>query len=169
MLITVTGPESSGKTTLGRFLAESLGMKFVAEYARGYLEDRDGQYVQADLIEIARGQQSATRDAMLQNPSGVISDTGPVVLEAWSTWKYGSIDSALREVLDTFHPAIYVLCKPDIPWEFDPLRESKSQRDGLYLLYQELIGQSGVPFVIAEGMGDRRQLSVLDSIRSFVK
>lgn len=58
-IITIVGPESSGKTTLARKLAAYLGCPWVPEYAREYLEGLGRSYVEDDLQEIAAGQLEA--------------------------------------------------------------------------------------------------------------
>ncbi|MBK9103055.1 MAG: ATP-binding protein [Saprospiraceae bacterium] len=58
-IITIVGPESSGKTTLARKLAAYLGCPWVPEYAREYLEGLGRRYEEADLKEIAAGQLEA--------------------------------------------------------------------------------------------------------------
>ena len=55
-IITIVGPESSGKTTLARQLAAELGCPWVPEYAREYLEQRGGYYDESDIEMIAEGQ-----------------------------------------------------------------------------------------------------------------
>jgi nicotinamide riboside kinase len=54
--ITITGPESSGKTTLAQKLAQTFDTLWVPEYAREYIDQLDRPYLEADLLEIARGQ-----------------------------------------------------------------------------------------------------------------
>lgn len=58
-IITIVGPESSGKTTLARELASLLGCPWVPEYARVYLEGLAKGYVEDDLKLIAEGQMEA--------------------------------------------------------------------------------------------------------------
>ncbi len=151
------------------FLADTLGLCAVGEYAREFLSQTGGHYVQSDLVDIARGQQKRIQGAMEGCPRGVVSDTGPVVLKVWSQWKYGSVDDHLADVLPSLMPSVFVLCTPDIPWEYDPLRESESDRVELFGLYRSVIARLKVPCVIAEGLGDQRQFDVLDQIRSYVK
>src|SRR5688572_19522645 len=55
-IITIVGPESSGKTTLARELASIFGAPWVPEYAREYLEGLGRPYVENDLNRIAEGQ-----------------------------------------------------------------------------------------------------------------
>ena len=54
--IAVTGPESSGKTTLCTALEEHYQVPHIPEYARTYLEQTQGQYQCSDLDIIAQGQ-----------------------------------------------------------------------------------------------------------------
>ena len=46
--IAITGPESSGKTTLAIALAKHLKSKWVPEFAREYLEISNGKYDQEE-------------------------------------------------------------------------------------------------------------------------
>lgn len=64
LVITIVGPESSGKTTLAEQLAGALGSRWVPEYARVYLENLDRPYVFEDLREIAMGQLAGIQSAV---------------------------------------------------------------------------------------------------------
>ena len=55
-IITIVGPESSGKTTLARELADRYGFPWVPEYAREYLNGLGRDYQEDDLALIAKGQ-----------------------------------------------------------------------------------------------------------------
>ena len=51
---------------------------------------------------------------------------------------------------------MYLLCKPDLPWEPDSLRENPDDRDQLYQRHLQEIKRLGRPFEIVEGRGERR-------------
>ena len=55
-VITIVGPESSGKTTLARELADRYGCPWVPEFAREYLDSLGRDYQEEDLVLIAKGQ-----------------------------------------------------------------------------------------------------------------
>ena len=63
--IVLTGPESSGKTTLAQFLSRELDHPWVPEFAREYLTQINRPYTSTDLLEIARGQIQAEEQALL--------------------------------------------------------------------------------------------------------
>jgi nicotinamide riboside kinase len=53
--VSLTGPESTGKSTLAAQLAAHYGTTFAPEFAREYLADSGPHYSPKDLEEIARG------------------------------------------------------------------------------------------------------------------
>ena len=52
-IVVVTGPESCGKTTLARQLADRWEAPLVNEAARDYLKNKDS-YQESDLLKIAK-------------------------------------------------------------------------------------------------------------------
>jgi nicotinamide riboside kinase len=63
-VITIVGPESSGKTTLARELAARYGCPWVPEFAREYLEGLGRDYDQEDLTKISEGQLTSIHQQM---------------------------------------------------------------------------------------------------------
>ena len=142
--ILVTGPESSGKTTLSRQLAWALDGLFVAEAARDYLELRGGDYVEADLLQIWQQQAEAEDTARASSASFVVCDTGPEVIRVWAEVKYGRCPSEVLQACTERAYDLTLLCAPDLPWEPDPLREAPdpAQREALFTRYRELLPEA---------------------------
>ena len=66
--IAITGPESSGKTTLAKELAKYFKNSFlVNEFSREYLEKLTRKYIFADLLNIAKGQRKNEIQAIKNN------------------------------------------------------------------------------------------------------
>ncbi|HKL03737.1 MAG TPA: ATP-binding protein [Cryomorphaceae bacterium] len=131
--VAITGPESSGKSDLTKYLAEKFQTSFAPEYAREYLEWRDGDYEYKDLIEICEGQ-IANEERAIENANKIVFfDTDMLVLKIWSRYRF---DSVPRNVALAFEQRQYdavLLCKPDLPWIPDPLRESPDEEERLFL------------------------------------
>jgi nicotinamide riboside kinase len=53
------------------------------------------------------------------------------------------------------------LCKPDFPWEEDPLREHPEARTELFELYLQDLNVRQVPYRILEGSLEERKLQIL--------
>jgi len=132
--IIITGPESSGKTTLCKALSKHFNLPFSKEYAREYLEKLNRNYNQDDLLKIAKGQLKSEQNTQLL-------DTDLITIKIWSEYKYGSCDNWILDQIEKqkTEKRIYLLCKPDIPWEADPLRENPNDREELFEIYKKEI------------------------------
>lgn len=145
----ITGPESSGKSTLSNALADHYQTTWSPEFAREYLEKRDGQYVQSDIDEIAKGQLAMWQQASNENIH--FCDTEMLVLKIWSEFKYGNCSKFIEKAFQEQQFDHYFLCRPDIPWEEDPLREHPEQREQLFDLYHKSLIEYNLPYTIVEG------------------
>jgi nicotinamide riboside kinase len=150
--IAITGPESSGKTTLARDLLEEIGIDSCPEFAREYLNNRQGNYSFSDLDTIALRQVEIWKKAT----SHLICDTEMTVIKIWSEVKFGKVSPI---VMDLYKKQVfdhYFLCRPDIPWESDPLREDPGRREWLFKLYEKELYTLQRPFTILEGSKNNR-------------
>ncbi len=160
-LLIVTGPESSGKTTLAKALAQRLGVPLIAEMAREYLESRrpaDTAYGPADLRRIAQLQQIAEDAALASGAGVVVADTDQQVIELWWHEKYGSgFEYPPRSAHSSDAQRYYLLCYPDLEWQPDPLRENPLDRPRLFRLHLQKLEAVRADYRVIWGLGEFRQ------------
>ena len=144
-IIVVTGPESSGKTTLVNRIKTEQGLPIVEEYARVYLSAKEDptQYDFDDLTMIARCQNIQEKDAHLRYPL-IICDTDIVTIDIWAQEVFDRSIDMIDPIADQ---KLYLLCKPDIPWTADPLRENPTDRDRLYEMYKVYLEKRKLDFM----------------------
>jgi len=161
--IVITGPESSGKTTLTKALSKVLNTVYTEEYAREYLNN-NSSYRQDDLLHIAQGQ--LQKEKANNNPIA-IHDTDLITIKIWSEYKYNQCNPWIIEQIEQQKSdnRLYLVCKPDIPWEADPLRENPSNRSELFEVYLSEIQNTKHPHFIIEG--EERLEQALSKIQSF--
>jgi len=160
--IAITGPESSGKTTLAVKLAQHYSIPVVHEFARTYLENNSGIYKKEDLTEIAVGQNQQWLNH--QNQPAIICDTEMLVIKIWSEVKFGSCDEEIKKLFNYQEMQHYFLCKPDIPWEYDPLRENPDNREELFLLYEHELIKNNLSYTTVSGQLSSRINSCIEVI-----
>ena len=165
MKVVITGAESSGKTTLFESLEKYYGIVGAKEFARNYLLNSNGKYSQKDLISIANGQIDAEINVKKNNPDLVICDTDLLTIKIWSQYKYGDCDKQIHNLLNSYPADLYLLMKPDIPWEDDPLRENPDDRWDIFGIYKQELAILGVPFFTISGSKKnrlRKSISIID-------
>ena len=164
--IAITGPESSGKTTLAKALSEHYNISFVPEFARTYLEKTEGKYEQLDLDNIAQGQLKSLISA---EDSIVISDTDFSVLEIWSQYKYKNTSELINKLVQKELFDLHILCSPDIPWEADLLRENPNSRDLLFELYSKSLNSNNKNFIVVNGSAKNRLEKSIQAVDPLIK
>lgn len=161
----LTGPESSGKTTLSRILATHFDVNLVEEYARAYLENKftstDGKYQPDDLVQIAQGQYHLEQQTIQQAYKPlIICDTDLLTIIIWSKEVFGYCDDIIENLykrpIDNISE-LYLLCSPDdVEWEFDTLRENPHDRHRLFEVYEKNLQEYQKNYVILRGGIDER-------------
>jgi len=152
----VTGPESTGKTTLCQALAKHYNCAWVPEYARQYLTETNGKYVFSDLESISQGQLDWQNSFERITENMLLIDTGQEVLHIWSSHKFGKVSKEITARLMKQDGSLHLLCSPDLSWEPDPLRESAQERDILFEKYEALLSKCKLEYRTIEGQGPSR-------------
>ena len=106
--IIITGPESSGKTTLFKRLVQSYGVSGVDEYAREYIAQLNEPYCYDDILKIAMEHIKYEKDVIKLKQSLLISDTDLLTLEIWCEFKYQECHSFIKKNLRDHLPDIYL-------------------------------------------------------------
>lgn len=168
-IIILTGPESTGKTTLANWLGERFGIEVVPEYAREYLENQPGHaYHKDDVLKIAEKQ---VEMELLTSLSALpfVCDTDLLTIYIWLEYRYGSVDDVVLEKLRTYGTdRHYLLCSSDIPWEPDPLRENPQDREVLFQKHVDLLKSLNLPFSVISGGNNERLESAENSVRKIL-
>ena len=162
-IVSIVGPESCGKTELARVLAERFGAPWVAEYAREYLAGRP-DYDETDLEAIARGQLALEQGALNGAPSVLVLDTDMLVIRIWWQERFGRAPDWVEAELRAQPARSYLLTRPDLPWEPDPLREAQFDRERLFELYRGALMERGTAFGIVSGTDGVRLQSALAAL-----
>ena len=164
--ICLHGAESTGKSTLAPRLAARLGGLVVPEYGRAYSEANGTDFDAADLLAIFEGHVAATEAAMASNPAWLVSDTDPLMTQAWAIMLLGQrlprIDgwSAVAD--------LYLVPAMDLPWEEDGTRlfgSDLARRQFMEVAIGEL-DRRGLTWAWVAGEGDVRLDSALVAIQA---
>jgi NadR type nicotinamide-nucleotide adenylyltransferase len=177
--IVVIGPESTGKSTLCEGLAAHFALQFqtdwVPEYAREYLLKHGKNYQFPDLTTIARGQlkleeahaaslHGRTEDTFL------FIDTDMYVMKVWGEFVFGRCDVWILDQIVRRKYDGYLLCRTDLPWTEDELREYPDllSREKLFHMYKDCMSNQSTPWREVGGQENERLQSGIASVREML-
>lgn len=168
--IVLTGPESTGKTTLAKQLAEAFETCWLPEFAREYIGQLGRPYVFEDLKKIAKGQIDGEIQLLAEakkESEMLFLDTDLITIKIWSEDKFGKTDPWILKEIESRTYDFYLLCKPDLEWEFDPQREDANRLAELFEIYKKELIALKKPFAIIEGVGHSRLERATKAILEF--
>lgn len=194
--IVAIGPESTGKSTLCRQLAEHYNTLWCPEYAREYLLTHGVEYTYNDLLTIAKGQLALedeianrettdlNREPLIVNGNSqskignlqssiplLFVDTDMYIMKVWCDYVYHKCHPFILEQIATRKYDLYLLCNPDLAWEPDVLREypDEASRLELYGIYKNLLLKQTTPFVEITGNYDERLYKAIQAVDKLIK
>ena len=165
-----TGPESTGKTDTALHVSQKFSFCYVPEFAVEYLNNTDGRYKFEDLYKIAKGQIETENEIVTGcNSRAAICDTDLITIKIWSAVKYKKVDNRIYSMIRNRKYDHYILCYPDIIWEYSKFRENPDDRDVLFNLYLNQLKYYKKDFSILKGIGGNRIEKAENIVRSVLK
>jgi nicotinamide riboside kinase len=84
-------------------------------------------------------------------------------MKVWAEYVFGTCPTFILDEINKRHYDLYLLCKPDIPWVKDALREypDEKPRQELFQMYKDILINQQTPWIeISGGFEARNQKAV---------
>lgn len=169
--IALFGPESTGKTTLAKQLANYYETEWVPEFARDYLQEKweENQHicVADDMMPIAYGQVALENKKLASAKKFLFSDTNLMVTKVFSEMYYGFCDPLLNEAALEHDYDLFFLTDIDVPWEKDDIRDSPKGRETVFSVFKQTLIDTHKPFITLSGNKESRlakAITIIDNL-----
>ncbi|MBK6353055.1 MAG: ATP-binding protein [Saprospiraceae bacterium] len=166
--IVLTGPESTGKTSLSLALSNHYKVNLIPEFSRYFLTKSVVPYTFEEVSQMALQQIKLSENAPSHN-SFHLEDTDLLTYLVWQGFKYGSVDPYLLENWKGHQADFYLMCVPDVKWQSDPLRENPLQRTEIANLFINYLTASQLDYGYVTGSGISRLNNAVFLIDQFIK
>ncbi len=171
--IVLFGPESTGKTTLGKSLAEYYNCKYVPEFSRVYAEEKleNGQELtKKDVLPIAIGQMKLENRIAGNSSKVIICDTNLLETKVYSEYIYdGFCPNELEKAISEAKYDLYILTDIDIPWEYDKVRSSEIERNNMFAFFKKHLEQQETPYITVSGNKEARLKVAIQKINTLFR
>lgn len=168
--IALFGPESTGKTTLAKQLADYYETKWVPEFARDYLQEKweENQHicVAEDMMPIAYGQTALENEKLTQANKYLFCDTNLMVTKVFSEMYYGFCDPLLNEAALEHEYDLFFLTDIDVPWEKDDIRDTPNGRETVFSVFKQTLIETKKPFITLSGDKETRLAKAVEIINN---
>lgn len=169
--IALFGPESTGKTTLAKQLAEYYETEWIPEFARDYLQEKweENQHicVADDMLPIAYGQVALENQKLASAKKYLFCDTNLMVTKVFSEMYYGFCDPLLNEAALEHEYDLFFLTDIDVPWEKDDIRDTPDGRETVFSVFKQTLINTNKPFITVSGNKESRlakATAIIDSL-----
>lgn len=166
--VCVFGPESTGKTTLSQALAKQFKTTWVPEYARLYLEPRQGMCRPEDMRRIAAGHQALTESRAPSARGVLVSDTDLFATHLWGQTLFQEQDPDILRSARNNQADLYLLTDIDVPWKADSVRYLPDARQSFMTACRELLTKERCSFVTLRGNHSARLDKAVQAISSLL-
>lgn len=153
--VVLYGPESTGKTTLARQLAEHYQTEWVPEFARDYLQEKwnkTGVICEfKDILTIAYGQMHLENTLAQTAHKVLFCDTDLLETLVYSHYYYQTVPDELEKAVTDHHYDLYLLTDIDVPWQPDDLRDQPNKRKEMFTLFEFYLKKYNRPYFLLKG------------------
>jgi len=161
--VCLTGAESTGKTELAKELARHFSAVLVPEFAREYALARQNELSYSDVGPIAHVQME--REDSVKESHLIILDTDLLSTVVYSRHHFGAVPQWVQTKAAERLADLYLLLDVDVPWIWDPVRDSGETRLELHEDFRSALGEFGARYELISGTWEerlRRSIEVID-------
>ena len=166
--IALFGPESTGKTTLAKQLADYYETEWVPEFARDYLqvkwEENKQICTEEDMMPIAYGQVALENEKLDTAHQYLFCDTNLMVTKVFSEVYYGFCNPLLNEAALAHEYDLFFLTDIDVPWEKDDIRDNPNKRETVFSVFKQTLIDNKKPFITISGDKESRLAKAVEII-----
>ncbi len=160
--ICLYGPESTGKSVMAKWLADSYQTEWVPEVAREFVTSNE--FSVEDIIKIGYAHAARIEEKTKSANKILFCDTDAITTQIYSRHYLGVIPHELIELEKRITYDYYFLFDIDVPWVADDMRDLGDRRKEMFNIFKKELDDRKITYELVSGKWKERQ----DQITSFM-
>ena len=150
------GPESTGKSTMARHMAEIYKTEFVPEVSREIVSSNN--FTDEDIIKIGHAQTERTLEKTKTANKILFCDTDLITTQIYCRHYLKNIPPILFELEKQIKYDLYFLFEPDVPWVADGLRDigDREKRIEMFGVFKGELDKRSISYISVTGSWEER-------------
>jgi NadR type nicotinamide-nucleotide adenylyltransferase len=168
--VCLTGPESTGKSTLAQQLAEWADTEWVPEASRVYAERKAAPLTVHDVEPIAREHielaDAAAARVRAKGGALLVLDADLLSTVVYARHYYGVVPAWVTRLERERRADLYLLCDVDVPWVPDGIRDRPENREEMFALFEHALARRHARVVRVRGDREARWNIAREAVRT---
>jgi HTH-type transcriptional repressor of NAD biosynthesis genes len=165
-LVCLYGPESTGKSTLTKRLAEHYQTAWVTEVAREMISSND--FTLDDIIAIGKAQTERVKIKLKTANKVLLCDTDLITTQVYSRKYLNAVPPILTSLEREIRYDLYCLMDIDVPWIADGLRDLGNQRQEMFNLFKSELDNRKIGYTVISGDYAARESQIKNLINGLL-
>ena len=149
------GPESTGKSTMAKHMAEFYKTEWVPEVAREFVTTND--FTIDDIIKIGHAQINCVLEKTKTANKILFCDTDLITTQIYCRHYLKEVPHVLIELEKLIKYDLYFLFEPDVPWVADGLRDLGEKRKEMLEVFKLELVRRSITYIVVKGNWEERE------------
>ena len=160
--ICLYGPESTGKSSMAKRMAEVYHTEFVPEVAREMISSND--FTLEDIIKIGWAQTERVLQKIRTANKVLFCDSDLITTQIYCRHYLQEVPEVLLELERQIKYDLYFLFDIDVPWIQDGLRDLGNQRNEMFDVFKNELEARSIPYIFVKGNWEEREAIVRGAV-----
>lgn len=160
------GPESTGKSTMAKRMAERYQTEYVLEVSREMITSND--FTVEDILHIGRAQTARVQEKMKTANRILFCDTDLITTAIYCDTYLHVVPAELAELEKMVQYDQYFLFDIDVPWVADGLRDLGGKRPAMYERFRKELERREIPYIPVSGTFEEREARIAEAVEAWL-
>ncbi len=158
------GPESTGKSTMAKRLAEIYHTEFVPEVSKELITSND--FTLEDIVRIGHAQTERVIEKSSIAHKLLFCDTDLITTQIYSRYYLKEVPPILFQLEKEVSYDLYFLFDIDVPWVADGLRDLGGRRLEMFHVFKNELEKRNIKYDLLKGSYPEREAQIINRVES---